>query len=267
MPDPGSARHALNSVLALARVSLLVGLQYRSDFFFDALTGIVRTAATAAPLWVVYAHADTILGWSKADAGLVLALFLLLQGLVAGLLEPNLGMVVEAIRDGSLDLVLVRPADAQLLVSLRSVAPGRIWDLLGAALVAAWALPQLPPPTALDIAVAISMLLAGFASMYSLWLLAICTSFFFVRVDNLRHLLDSAMGAGRWPITVFTPWVRWALTLLLPVGLLTSFPVMALRGDWDAWLIVTAWGVALAFVMGSRRAWTASLSAYTSASS
>ena len=54
-------------------------------------------AATAAPLALVYLHTDQVMGWAPADAALVMALFLMLQGLVGGLIEPNLGMVIEGI--------------------------------------------------------------------------------------------------------------------------------------------------------------------------
>lgn len=262
-----SVRRALRVVGALLRASLMTGMQYRSDFLFDSLTGLLRPIATVAPLWVVYQHTDTIMGWPPHDAALVMALFLMLEGVVGGVIEPNLGMVVEAVRTGNLDLVLMKPADAQLLVSLRSVEPARMWDLLAAAALAAWALLQREPPPPLDVLVACLMLCCGLASMYGLWLIAICTSFWFVRVDNLRFLLEATLDAGRWPITVFSGWLRWALTVAIPVAIITSFPVLALRGQWDAALLTTALGTAAAFVIGSRLIWVRSLASYTSASS
>jgi ABC-2 type transport system permease protein len=103
--------------------------------------------------------------------------------------------------------------------------------------------------------------------MYGLWLLAICASFWFVRVDNLRYLLWSVTDAGRWPITVFSGPIRWALTVAVPVAVLTSFPALAIRGRWDATLLAVAVATTLAFVVGSRIVWRRSLASYTSASS
>ncbi|HMV70472.1 MAG TPA: ABC-2 family transporter protein, partial [Myxococcota bacterium] len=131
----------------------------------------------------------------------------------------------------------------------------------------AWALSSRPPASALDVAVALLLLASGAVGMYGMWLLAICTAFLFVRVDNLRYLLASIVDAGRWPLDVFSGWVRWALTVVVPVGLFTSFPAMALRGRWDAWLLVVGLGVGAAFGVGSRLAWKAALRRYTSASS
>jgi ABC-2 type transport system permease protein len=260
-------RHVRSTITALVRTSLMTGMQYRSDFLFDSLTGVVRLAATTAPLWLVYRHTPTIQGWTVHEAALVMALFFVMEGVVAGVVEPNLGEVVEAIRTGSLDLVLMKPADAQLLVSLRTVAPAHLWDLLAGIVLGVWAVAQLSTPAPLDVAVALLMLLCGFASMYALWLLSICASFYFVRVDNLRFLLWSVTDAGRWPITVFSGWVRWVLTIAVPVGILTSFPALAIRGRWDGAMVGVALATTVAFVLGSRAIWVRSLASYTSASS
>lgn len=252
---------------ALMRTSLATGLQYRADFVFDGITGLLRTAATVAPLALVYVHTGSLGGFAPHEAGLVMALFLLMQGLVGGLVEPNLGMVVEGVRSGTLDLVLLKPADAQLLVSLRAVAPAHVWDVLAAAAVAAWSFRGAPLPATGDALLAGLFVVTGLASLYGLWLLAICASFVFVRVDNLRWLLWSAADAGRWPMTVFGGWVRWVLTYLVPVGLLTTFPVLALRGEAGPGVVVAALLTAVAFVGGSRLVWVRSLARYTSASS
>lgn len=251
---------------ALVRTSLATALQYRTDFVLDGVTGLVRAVATLAPLWLVFAQRDQIVGWTEPQVTLVAGLFFLMQGLIAGLIEPNLGEIVEAIRNGNLDLMLLKPADAQLLASVRRIAPGRLWDVAVAAALLAWALPSIDPAP-LDVVVAGVLLMAGCGAMYGLWVLAICTSFWLVRVDNLRFLLWAATDAGRFPLDVFTRWVRFGLVVVVPVGLLTTLPVVALRGDWTAGLVGAAVLVAAGFVVGSRVAWTTALASYTSASS
>jgi ABC-2 type transport system permease protein len=257
----------LRVMSALVRASLMTGMQYRSDFIFGFLTGIPRTAATLAPLFIVFSHRDEIAGWNLNSAMLVMALFLLLKTLNEGFMEPNLGEVVEAIRHGTLDLVLMKPADAQLLVSVRRMDPSRAWDLLAAVAVGAWALLQMPAPSPLDALMAVLMVVSGLASMYGLWILAICTSFFFVRVDNLRFLVTSASGAGRWPINVFGGWVRWILTVIVPVAVVTTFPAMAVSGNWHWSTMILGLCTGVGFVILSRIAWLKALGAYTSASS
>jgi ABC-2 type transport system permease protein len=261
-------RHAITGVVpALVRVSLMTAMQYRGDFLLQTLSGVVRTASRVAPLLVVYQHVDAVQGWTLPDALLVMSLFLLLAALQGGLLEPNLGEIVESVRQGTFDLVLLKPADAQLLASFRKVELAQGWDLLAALGIGGWALSQGPPPSAADAGVALLMLVCGLSAIYGVWLMAISASFYFVRVDNLRFLLMSATDAGRWPVTFFSGWVRWALTVALPVGVVTTFPATALRGTWTWQTVAVGVATGLGFVILSRVAWTRSLSRYTSASS
>jgi ABC-2 type transport system permease protein len=224
-------------------------------------------AAAIGPIALLFSHREEVAGWTVDQVTLVMGLYFLMQALIAGLVEPNLGEIVEAIRSGNLDGMLLKPADAQLLASVRRVAPGHLWDLLFAGALMGWSFAHLPAPRIVDLAVAALLLLLGAAAMYGVWLMAICTSFWFVRVDNLRFLLWSATDFGRWPLDIFARWVRFLLLVVVPVGLLTTFPVQALSGGWTGWMVALAAGVAVAFVAGSRALWNRAIRSYTSASS
>lgn len=260
-------RRALRVSGGLMRASLAVAMQYREDFWLDAFTGLLRALGTLAPIALVFGHRSEVMGWSAPEITLVVGLYFLMQGVLAGLVEPNLGEVVEAIRSGSLDFLLLKPADAQLLASVRRLAPGRLWDVLAALLLCGWALAKMRAPGIDDLAVAALMLISGFFAMYGVWLLAICASFWFVRVDNLRYLLWAATDAGRWPLDVFSRGVRFLLLTLVPVGILTTFPARALRGDWTAEMVASGCAVGIGFIIVSRAAWQRALRSYTSASS
>jgi ABC-2 type transport system permease protein len=254
-------------VAGLLRASLATSLQYRLDFVLDALSGFLRTALALGPVALLLWHRESLLGFTAIDLAVVIGLYFTMHAVLAALVEPNLGAIVEAIRQGTLDFLLLKPADAQLLTSLQRVAVAPLVDLpVGVGLIG-WALWQAPPASPLDVLVAAVLAVSGMGAIYGLWLLAVCMSFFFVQVDGLRYLLWSVVDAGRWPLPIFARWVQWVLVVLVPIGIGTSFPALALRGDWDGWLLLTGLGVGLAFVVGSRMAWKASLARYTSASS
>lgn len=252
---------------ALLRVSLATVMQYRSNFLLEMAGGLLKGVGSVAPLALVFWHRDDIGGWELPHALLVMAFFLVMSGIQAGIFEPNLGEAVDSIRTGTLDLMLMKPVDAQLLVSLRKFNATAVWDLAGGVIVAAFALGSLPTPGLADLLLAAALFGTGVVAMYGLWLLAICVSFFFVRVDNLRFLLWAVTDAGRWPIDVFTGAVRFLLVAMVPVALITSFPADAVRGSWSPRTLVVASAVSLVFLVGSRLAWKRSLANYTSASS
>ncbi|MBM4392865.1 MAG: ABC-2 family transporter protein [Deltaproteobacteria bacterium] len=253
--------------LALARVAVMAAMQYRASFLAEMAVGVLAAAGVAAPLFLVYAHVPAVAGWSFEEALLVTAFFLAYNAFVAGIIEPNLGAVVDGVRVGQLDYMLIRPVDAQLLLSFQKVAPAAAWELLASLAVGGVALSRLGPPTPMHALAALAMLGSGVAATYGLWLLVTCTSFWFVRVDNLRFLLGAITDAGRWPIGVYSGWVRIALTTVVPVALVTSYPAMALLGRLDLELALGSVAVAAASLIVSRLVLLRALAHYTSASS
>ena len=56
-------------------------------------------------------------------------------------------------------------------------------------------------------------LAAGGAIIYSFWLILATLSFWFVRVENMLVIFQSMYQAGRWPVSIYPPWLRWGLTV------------------------------------------------------
>lgn len=252
---------------ALVRVSLLTAMQYRASFVAEILVGGLSAFGVAAPLFLVYARVSELQGWTLDQALLVTGFFLLYNGFVSGFLEPNLGAIVDGVRSGALDYLLIRPVDAQLLLSVRRVAPVAIWELLAGFLVLGVSLGRLGEPSVASMALAALLFVSGLAATYGLWLMVICTSFWFVRVDNLRFLLGAVSDAGRWPVSVYGRGIRIALTTVIPVALVSSYPAMALLDRLDVSLVAGALGTAAAMLVVSRMVLMRALRSYSSASS
>src|SRR5437868_7987478 len=89
-------------------------------------------AVALIPLMVVFGNRGTVAGWTYPEMLVVLGWFVALKGVLEGTLSPSLMAVVEHVRKGTLDFVLLKPADAQLLVSLSKIEPWRVVDLLAA---------------------------------------------------------------------------------------------------------------------------------------
>jgi ABC-2 type transport system permease protein len=261
-------RHGGRVAGALLKAAVLTQLQYRVDFLIQCLMHLFWFSWTLVPLLFIFEIRETLAGYGPPQALLVLAAFLMLKAALEGVINPNLLAVVEHIRRGTLDFVLIKPADSQLLVSLGRINAARAVDLVAAAGLVTWSLPRLSPsPGLLDLAAGLAMLFAGTWMLYSLWLLVICAAFWFVRVDNLAYLFASIFDAGRWPIDVFRGWVRVVLTFVLPVAVMTSFPALATLGrlGWPELAGALAGSAVLALI--SRVIWRLAVRGYSSASS
>ncbi|HEX4620910.1 MAG TPA: ABC-2 family transporter protein, partial [Myxococcaceae bacterium] len=117
------------------RMSALLALQYRYDFLVDGAINAFWAFTALAPLLIVFQKRESVAGWSYGEALLVIGWFTLLEGVMEGSINPSLSAVVEHIRKGTLDFVLLKPADAQFLVSTAKIEPWHVVDVAGALVI------------------------------------------------------------------------------------------------------------------------------------
>jgi ABC-2 type transport system permease protein len=250
------------------RTSLLLGIQYRYDFLIEGLLSVFWIGTALVPLFVIFGDRAEVAGWSFGEALLVVGWFTLLQGVLEGAINPSLSSVVEHIRKGTLDFVLLKPADAQFLVSTARFLPWRVTSVLAALVIFGVAFSRIGgPPSLANLAVAGVLFVTSVVLLYSLWILTVSAAFYVVKVDNLTYLFSSIFDAARWPSSVFPGLLRIVFTFVLPLALMTTFPSRAMLGDltWSEILLPIA-GSVVFFVL-SRAIWLRSIGKYTSASS
>jgi ABC-2 type transport system permease protein len=234
----------------------------------DGFVEVFWMITALVPMFVVFGARPNVAGWTFGEALMVTGFFTLLQGVLEGAINPSMTLVVEQIRKGTFDFVLLKPKDAQFLVSTARVLPWRAVNLATATGVFAYGFAKLGrTPTLADVATAGLLLFASVAILYSMWMLAVTLAFWVVKVDNLTVLFGAVFDAARWPSSVFRGVVHILFTFVIPLGLMTTFPANALLGRTSlAQLGGAALGAAIALGL-SRLVWTRAMSRYTSASS
>jgi ABC-2 type transport system permease protein len=249
------------------RASLLLAMQYRSDFLLDGFIEVFWMATAVVPLYVVFRLRATVGdGWTFGEALMVMGWFTFLQGVLEGAINPSLVTVVEHIRRGTLDFVLIKPADAQFLVSTARFAPWQFVNVFTSILVFAWGFRVLGRgPTAGALAEAAVAMVAAVVVLYSIWILTVSAAFYVVRIDNLSQLFNAVFDAARWPVSVFRRGLQWLFTFVVPLAVMTTIPAEALLGRLPAGGLAGAvLGGAAAFA-AARLVWRASIVRYTSA--
>lgn len=250
------------------RISAATGMAYRADFLLAGLMALAMMGMTLLPLIVLYQDRDTVAGWDQPSALVLMAYFLGLRAVLEGMISPSIIDLVERIRSGAFDYVLLKPVDAQMMISTSRFEPWKILDLIGAIGLAVYALSlRGEPPSAIDLALGVVMFLSGVIAMYGLWIMCAAASFWVVRLDNLTFLLGSIFDVARWPVHVFRGVWRVVFTLIVPVAVMTTYPAMALLGRLDAETALATVGGSLLLLVLGRVVWRAAIRNYTSASS
>lgn len=251
-----------------ARNSLQLALEYRADFVTACFQSSFWLIWGIAGTLVFYRFTGTLGGWTLPQALLVVGLFRIFEGVIDGVMRPNITRIVEYIQKGTLDFILLKPVDSQFMASLRQLNLMTLPDfVVGFALIGygLWLERLLPGPVAL---LTFVLLMASAALIaYSLWMLLTTTAFWLVRIENIAEVLTAIYETGRYPVTAFGTGLRIVLTFVVPIAFMTTFPAAALLGTLDAVYLVIAPLMAGTLLLATRAFWRHALRSYTSASS
>ncbi len=257
--------------LRLVRIFVLTSisaqLEYRVNFVINLVTSVATAGGAVFGLVVLYGDGQPLGGWSYREALIVVGLYTLVQGYIGSFLAPNLNAIGEAIRTGTMDFNLLKPIDAQFLVSARNINLFRLTDMFVGLGLIVWSVVGIAKSTAAGIAVSLVLLVAALAIVYAIWFMLTTTAFWFVKVANLTDMFNGLFRAGQIPITAYGGWVRALFTFVVPIAFITTVPAEALLGRAS---LASAFGALLSaciLLIVSRLFWQFAIRSYTSASS
>ncbi len=250
------------------KYSLVSELEYRVEFLANVFMNVFWLAWAVVSVAVFFLHTDKLGDWTWPEVLMVVALFTLFSGVMEAFLRPNVGAVLDQVRDGTFDFVLLKPVNAQFIASLRNIVVWRLSDVVIGLGLIVYALAQLHDvPTPGQIALFVLMLLAATVIVYATWLMMVSLSFWFVKLDNFTELFYAFYEAGRYPVTIYRGLVRIVLTFVVPIAFVTTFPASALLGRIDPMTALVSVALATGLFVISNRFWNFAIQHYSSASS
>jgi ABC-2 type transport system permease protein len=258
-------------VLSLAFTYLRIGIanemQYRVNFFIQLLQSFISLGTGLIGLALVYNYTNELGGWTRPELLAVMGVYIFMGGIINAAIQPNMGRLMEEIQAGTLDYTLTKPADGQVLASIREF---RVWQLvdvvvglvvLGVAIVQIHA--RIGWVEGLEFAAALMM---GAVMIYCFWLMLTATAFWIVRVSEMINLFQGVYAAGRWPVTIYPNWLRLGLTFLVPVAFAVTVPAEALTAHLQPLTLLEAAGLTLLLVTLARVVWRLGARHYSGAS-
>jgi ABC-2 type transport system permease protein len=249
------------------RVGALNELQYRANFVAQLIQSSIAVGTGLAVLALVFAQTPSLAGWSQPELLTVMGVHTLMAGVIGAFIQPNMARLMTDVRDGTLDFVLTKPQDGQILVSVREVRIWEVTNVLVGLVVIAVALVQLGGRTGLlEGAAFVIALVLGASMIYCFWLILTIGAFWIVRMDELHELFEGLYQSGRWPVGIYPGWLRISLTFLVPIAFAVTVPAEALAGRLTPATLGLAFGFALVLLLVTRRLWRFGVRHYSGAS-
>lgn len=251
----------------LLRINIQQELAYRTDALVNIFVMLVWTGWDVLAISIVFSNTTNLGGWDLGALVALLGVFRLVHTLMGALVWPNTEKFNTAMRDGTLDYTLLQPAPVLFLVSFTRIVVWRAADLLMAIAFLVVGLRLSGGTVTLPAFLGFALLVGGgMAIFYALWIVLMAFTFWFIKFDNNVTILQALIEAGRYPATVYPPWLRLIVTFVVPIALATTVPIQALRGELPWWQIGVFLLVAVVVVAVSLRIWRAGLRRYSGAS-
>ena len=249
------------------RLGVLNEMQYRANFFVAVLQSVLGVAVAIAVLALVYSKTESLNGWSQSELLVVLGVQILLGGVIHASVQPNMERLTEDVREGKLDFALVKPADSQLLVSIRELRLWQLVDVISGGIVVGVGVSGVEASVGIGHAFAfLALLLIGALLLYCFWLILATGSFWVVNMWFLADLFEGIYQVGRWPIGIYPGWMRYSMTYLVPIGFAVTVPAQAMTDRLQGRTVGIALVFAAAVWLIARRFWKFGLSRYAGAS-
>ena len=246
----------LQLALNYLRIGVLNEFQYRANFYIQILQTFIALATGLIGLNLVFSQTNQLGGWSKPELLSVMGVFITMGGVIRSAIQPNMERLMEEIREGNLDFALTKPADAQLLVSVREFRFWQVVDVLTGLIVMGVALAQMNwLISAWSVLGFLSAVVMGAVMIYCFWLVITSTAFWFVRVHEIANLFEGLYAAGRWPIDIYPNWLRYGLTFLVPVAFAVTVHAEAITGRLTFQTWSGAFAMTIALFIIARTIW------------
>ena len=107
------------------RVGAMNELQYRANLAIQLFQSVMALVTGLIVLGLVFGQTTNLGGWSQAELLAVMGVHILMGGIIGTAIQPNMERLMTDVRQGTLDFILTKPEDAQVLVSVREF---RIWQ-------------------------------------------------------------------------------------------------------------------------------------------
>ena len=243
-------------------------LEYQLNFLIELIAMFGTLAGSIFILSLFFMEGRQLGDWTWESALVIQGVYTFLDGLTNSLLRPNLTEIVNYVREGTLDYVLVKPIDSQFWLSVKKFSFAGLPEMFLGVFIVFWSAFNAGTSFSnLSIFLFIISLIIALVILYSVWFIIAASSIWFVKTWNATEVLRALLAAGRYPITAYPVVLRYIFTLVLPVAFLTTFPAEAILGELKLTVIFFGLVLSIIFFVFSRFFWKYALRYYTSASS
>lgn len=257
----------LRIIIELLKVNFSKTLIYRGHFYVETANSLCWGGLAVITIIILTSKVSTVFGWTRNELILLAAMVNVIYGILRVLFDINFWAFSETINTGKLDTVLLKPIDSQFQMSIWGIDFGgimRIIAAIGLTIYLIFVFHFTVNPMSIIAGIFFSIL--GVTMLYSISFIFLTITIWFSNLYNLMHLINTIIGASRYPKEMYVGLITPLFFFLLPIVLIIGTPTKALINhlSFQDALLLTCFTII--FFSISRIFWKFALRFYTSAS-
>jgi ABC-2 type transport system permease protein len=202
-------------------------LQYRTSFALDALGTFAISFIDFLVVLTIFHNVSRLATWSVHQVAFLYALSSI-SFAITDMLIGHLDQFPQRIRDGSFDIVLVRPRGSLFQIVSSEFTLRRVARVLQGAIVLVYALRGLDIdwtlPRALVLLVSLPSAVAIFSSI---WVVGACISFWTTDGGEFTNAFTyGGTTMAQYPFDIYASWLRRLLGFVIPLAFVCYFPAL-----------------------------------------
>lgn len=243
------------SAIADLQVPFNLGLQFLNDILWYSLQIILFES--------LYLHVNNLGGWGLPEMRVFLGVLFIVDAFQMILFAHNFDVFSEKIVHRDLDLLLLRPVSAQQLMTSQKLQCGYLLNAVFALSWLLWSLSLLPGgfPWARSLLIFI-VVPAALSIFYSTRLIFCTVALLITRAEHFHELYFTFFKMGQRPDRLYGAGIRYFILLVIPVGMIASFPTRVLVDPADSWALPILLVVAAGFLFVANCFWRWSVKRY-----
>jgi ABC-2 type transport system permease protein len=192
---------------------------------------------------------------------------MLLTGVFVGFLLMNFLDLSNHIRNGALDLLIVKPISLQFSISFRQFQfAAAIPNIIVSVILFCLGLRGMSIIWYNALLYALLMICAVFLT-YTIFLILQLSAFWVVKAEALSNIFETVWDNNNMPMQIYPKRIAAAFVYAIPLFVISNFPIIALTGNLVPSNLFWAIFISIALTVICRLFWNVSVKKYSSANS
>ncbi len=255
--------------LEMLRLQFETIMVFRFDFFAPFFVDGSLFVIQLMAFWAIYKNVDTIGGWNQGEMVIYIGTFSLINAINMVIYFFGLNTLPAKVKSGELDLYLTKPISPLFRLTFEKITPGSIPLVLMSLCILIYGMRMTEYEYQISkIAAYCFWVLVMEILYYEMEVLFRAASLFLITNARLEQIEEAGISlCMKVPGIALYGGYKIIFYLVLPYGIMATFPVQSLIGDMNWKRALYGIGIVVLFSILTRFVWKQGLRQYRSASS